>query len=108
MPLHVFAVHGAVLLQPFLHERAVRVVVIDPPLVARVVGRVDVDALDATRIPRQQGFQGVKVVPVNDEVAIADFGSVVGSGRGTLMAILMQYITGGGANDFSASGTSGR
>ena len=96
MPLQVFAVHRAVLLQPLLHERAVRVVVIDPPLVARVVGRIDVDALYAPRVPRQQGFQGMEVVPVDDEVAIADFGSAVGNGRRILQAILMQYITGGG------------
>ena len=59
-----------VLTQPLLHHRAVHVVVVAPPLVARVVGRVDEHTVDPARIHRQQRLQRVQVVPVDNQVAV--------------------------------------
>ena len=62
----VVPVHDAA--QPVPHERRSHVVVVGPPLVARVVGRVDVDALHLAVVGRQQGLQGGEVVAVDDQV----------------------------------------
>ena len=70
MALQVFAVNGRLLFEPFLEQRAVHLVVVNPAFVAGVVGRVDVDALDAAGIAGQQGFEGVEVVAVDDEVSV--------------------------------------
>ena len=68
MALQILAVNGAILFQPLLHKRAVHVVVIRPALVAGVVGRVNIDALDAPGVAGKERLQGVKVVAVDDEV----------------------------------------
>jgi hypothetical protein len=49
--------------------RAVDVVVVDPALVAGVVGRVDVDALHLPGVARQQRLERVQVVALHDQVA---------------------------------------
>ena len=55
---------------PLTHQGAVHVVVVEPALVARVVGRVDIDALDLACISGQQGLQHVEVIAVDDEVVV--------------------------------------
>ena len=59
----VLALFADNLTQPLFDFRIVDVVVINPALVASVVGRIDVDALDAPLVPGQQGFQGFKAPP---------------------------------------------
>ena len=60
---------------PFLHHRRTDVVVVDPALVAGVVRRVDVDALDLAVVVREQGFERLQIVAVDDEVVVqAGFG----------------------------------
>ena len=78
----VLAVHGAVLAEPFAHQGAVDLVVVDPAFVAGVVGRVDVDAFDAAGVAGEEGFEGVEVVAVDDEVVVGVgvAGGVEGSG----------------------------
>ncbi|OIQ67032.1 hypothetical protein GALL_513940 [mine drainage metagenome] len=65
---HVVPVHrvGG---QPLFHDRAVDVVVVAPAFVAGVVGRVNEHQIHRTGVARQQGFQSVQVVAVDDEVA---------------------------------------
>jgi hypothetical protein len=57
------------LAQPAANLRAVDVVVVDPALVAGVVGRVDVDALHLPGVARQQRLERVQVVALHDQVA---------------------------------------
>lgn len=70
MPFQVFAIDRAVLPQPFLHHGAVDIVVVDPAFVARVIGRVDINALDLAGVLRQQRFERMQVVAVNDEILV--------------------------------------
>ncbi len=57
------------LAQPLADLRAVDVVVVNPALVAGVVGRVDVDALHLSGIAGQQGLERMQVVALHDQVA---------------------------------------
>jgi hypothetical protein len=59
------------LAQPLADLRTVDVVVVDPTLVASVVGWVDVDALHLAGIAGQQGLERMQVVALYDEVAAA-------------------------------------
>ena len=47
------------------------IIVVDPALVACVVGRIDINALDAPLIPGQQGFQGFQIVAPDDHIFAA-------------------------------------
>ena len=69
MPIQCFAFLAHHLAQPFANLWAIDVVVVHPALVAGVVRRVDVNALHLTGITRQQGFQGVQVVALHNQVA---------------------------------------
>ena len=60
--------HG--LPDPFLELRLREIVVVNPALVARVVGRVNVDALDFARVRRQQAFERNQIVTLNDEIPV--------------------------------------
>ena len=68
MSSKVFAIHD--LSEPVLHHGGIDVVVIDPLFVARVVGRIDIDALDLPGVNGQKGLEGFEVVAVNDEVIV--------------------------------------
>ena len=70
MALQVLAVDRTVLLQPSPHQRAVDVVVVAPPLVAGVVGRVDIDAFHPLGVARQQCLECLEVVAVDDQVVV--------------------------------------
>ena len=59
------------LAQPLLDLRIIDIIIVDPALVAGVVGRIDIDALHAPLIPGQQGFQGFKVVTPDNHVVAA-------------------------------------
>ena len=54
--------------EPLTNFGAVDGVIINPALVAGVVWRVDVDALDLPGITRQQRFERDEVVALDDEV----------------------------------------
>lgn len=66
--LALFADHLA---QPLLDLRVIDIIVVDPTLVAGVVGRIDVDALDAPLILGQQRFQGLQIIAADDHVLAA-------------------------------------
>ena len=55
----VLVINRCILRKPLLHQWAVYVVVVDPALVAGVVGWIDIDALDTVCIAREQGFEGM-------------------------------------------------
>ena len=67
----VLALFADNLAQPLLDLRVVDIIVIDPALVARVVRRIDIDALDAPLIPGQQRFQRFQIIAPNDHVLAA-------------------------------------
>ena len=56
------------LAQPLFNPGVVHVVVIDPALVARVVGRINIDALDLPLIPGQQSLERLQIVPTDNHV----------------------------------------
>ena len=70
VPLEVLPVHLPVALQPFPHQRAVHLVVVGPPLVAGVVGRVDIDAFHPPRVARYQRLQRLQIVAVDNQIAV--------------------------------------
>lgn len=67
----VLALFADNLAQPLFDLRVVDVIVINPALVAGVVGRIDIDALDTPLIPGQQRFQGFQIIAPNDHVFAA-------------------------------------
>ena len=64
----IVAVHRAA--QPVAHHRRVDLVVVNPALVAGVVGRVDVDALHLAVKGRQQRLERLQVVALDDEIVV--------------------------------------
>ena len=66
MASEIFAIDVRV--EPRLVHWAVHVIVVDPFLVARVIGRVNVDAFYIAGERGQQSLQGEKIIPVDDEV----------------------------------------
>ena len=67
----VLALFADNLAQPPLDLRVIDIIVINPALVAGVVGRIDVDALDAPLVPGQQCFQGFQIIAPDDHVFAA-------------------------------------
>ena len=55
---------------PFLELRLRQVVVVNPALVAGVVRRVNVDALDAPGMRRQQRLQRQEIIALDDQVSV--------------------------------------
>ena len=70
MAFQVFAVNFGVGFEPLFHKGAVDFVVVYPVFVAGVVWRVDVDAVYAACVARDEGFEGVEVVAVDDAVVV--------------------------------------
>ncbi len=58
------------LAEPFLHHRRIDIIVIHPFLIAGIVRRIDINALDFSGIDRKQSFQRNQVVAVDDEVVM--------------------------------------
>ena len=67
----VLALFADNLAQPLLDFRVVDIIVVDPALVARVVGRINVNALDAPLIPGQQRFQGFQIIAPDNHIFTA-------------------------------------
>ena len=63
-----FAHHGS---QPFADMRVVHIVVVHPTFVARVVRRVDIDAIHFSLILRQQRLECLEVVAVDNHIILA-------------------------------------
>ena len=61
---------GLFSVKPLLHEWTIHIVVVGPALVAGVVRRVDVDALHPTGVAGQQRLERMKIIPMDDEVAV--------------------------------------
>ena len=59
------------LAKPFLDAGVVDIVVVHPALVAGVVWRIDVDAVDLAFVLREQALEGLQVVAMDDHVAAA-------------------------------------
>ena len=57
--------------EPFSNHWAVDVVVIDPTLIAGVVRRIDVDALDLPRVVGKERFERDEVISLHDEIPVA-------------------------------------
>ena len=70
------------LAQPVAQQRAVGVVIVGPALVAGVVGRVDVDALDLPAIERQERLERQQVIAFDEQVAARFLGLEVQFGYG--------------------------
>jgi hypothetical protein len=68
VPRQILAFLAHDLTQPTLHLWVVYGVVVDPAFVARVVGRINVDAFHPALELGQQALQGFEVVAVDDPV----------------------------------------
>ena len=55
-----------VIVEPLLDEWRIHVVVVGPALVPSVVGRVDENAVYLSGVQREQRFEGVQVVSMNN------------------------------------------
>ena len=71
MPGKVLSFSAHHFTQPLFDFRVVDIIVVDPALVARVVGRINVNALDAPLIPGQQCFQGLQIIAPDNHVFAA-------------------------------------
>ena len=85
MPGKVLALFADHFTQPLLHFGVVHRVVIDPALVASVVGRINVDALHLALELGQQALQRLQVVTVDDAVIRTVGGGAGGSLKGVLL-----------------------
>lgn len=65
----VFSLFADGFAEPLLDLRCIDIVIIDPAFVARVVGRIDVDAFYLARVAGQEGFERVQVVSFDDQIA---------------------------------------
>ena len=71
MACQVLALFADNLAQPLLDLRVIDIIVVDPALVAGVVGWINVNALDAPLIPGQQRFQGFQIIAPDNHVLAA-------------------------------------
>ena len=69
MPGEIFGLFADGLAEPAEDFRGVDVVVIDPALVAGVVGRIDADTLHLPGVARQQRLEGVEIVALHNQIA---------------------------------------
>ena len=67
----ILALFADDLAQPLFDLRGIDIIIVDPSLVAGVVGRIDVDALDTPLLPGQQCFQGFQIIAPDDHVFAA-------------------------------------
>ena len=68
MMAQVLAFFAHYLAQPLFNPGVVYVVVVHPALVASVVGRINLDALDLPLIPGQQSLERLQIVPTDNHV----------------------------------------
>ena len=64
----VFAFLADDFTEPFLDSWVVDSVVVHPALVTGVIGWIDVNTVDFSFIARQEGFEGLEVVTMNNHV----------------------------------------
>ena len=57
--------------QPCLDMRIVDIVVVHPFFVARVIRRINIDALHPSLVHRQQRFERIQIIAVDNHVAVA-------------------------------------
>lgn len=69
MPRKVVYFRTYHLAKPFSDMRVVHIVVIHPILITCVVGRIDVNAFDSILVFREQGFEGFKIVAMDNHIA---------------------------------------
>jgi hypothetical protein len=67
----VFIFHADTWPSRFFDFPLVHVVVVNPACVARVVSRVNANALHLAAVARQQGFERVQIVALNQQIALA-------------------------------------
>ena len=82
MSAQVLALPAYDLAQPFLDSWIVHVVIVDPALVARIVRRINIDALDLSLIPGQQGLECFQIIPTDNHVFAC---------LGVICILLLQY-----------------
>lgn len=58
------------LAKPFLHHGRIDIIVVCPFLISGVVRRINVYAFNFSGIERKECFQGLQVVPVDDEIVM--------------------------------------
>ena len=75
MPGQVLALPANHLAQPLFDPRVVHIVVVDPALIARIIRRINIDTLDLSLVPGQQGLERIKIV-TSDNHVLACFGVV--------------------------------
>ena len=64
----VFGLLADGMAEPAKDFRGIDVVVIDPALVAGIVGRIDADAFHLAGVARQKGLEGMEVVALHDQI----------------------------------------
>ena len=76
MPTKIFSFCTNYLTKPLADMRVIYIVIIYPAFVASIIRRIYVDTINLPFILWQQGFQCLKVVPMNNLVATMSFGGV--------------------------------
>ena len=71
MPIQCLAFPAYDLAKPIPDNRAIHVVVINPVFVARIVGRIDIDALHLSGIVGQQRLERDEVIALDNKIAVA-------------------------------------
>jgi hypothetical protein len=71
MPIKCLALFPYDFTQPLADYRAVHIIVISPAFVTGVVGWVNVNTFNLTRVIREQGLERNEVVPLDNEVAFS-------------------------------------
>jgi hypothetical protein len=71
MPGEVLALFAYDLPKPLADFGVVHIVIVYPALIAGIVRRIYVDALNAALVPGQQGFEGLQIVAVDNHVGAA-------------------------------------
>ena len=70
MAFHIFVVDRTVFFQPLLHGSTIYVVIVEPSFITSIVGRVNEDAFDTVGVAREQRFESVEIIALNDEVIL--------------------------------------
>jgi len=55
--------------QPFTYFWTIYFIIVNPTFFARVVGRINVNALHLSRVVGEQGFEGEQVIALHEQVA---------------------------------------
>ena len=69
MATEVFTLFPYYFAKPFLNMRIVYIIIIYPPLIACIIRRIDIYAINSSFILWQQRFQGNQIIPMNNHIA---------------------------------------